>query len=146
MVECLARPEQQVAETVLDYFNALDYVLMAERDPQLRAPLYAQLLLHLLRHAQYPAGFTSWEQHVEDDRDEESFKRFRWGLDLSSSIHPIPWTKTPELNLSLIIDSSISCWNFSPRIRREYTPLSPCNLRMKPSTGDREEQRNTNQY
>ena len=77
MVECLARPEQAVAETVLDYFNALDYVLMADRDPQLRAPLYAQLLPHLLRHAQYPEGFTSWEQHVEDARDEESFKRFR---------------------------------------------------------------------
>ena len=77
MVECLARPEPEVAEAVLDYFNALDYVLMADRDALLRAPLYAQLLPHLLRHAQYPEGFASWEQHVEDDRDEESFKRFR---------------------------------------------------------------------
>ena len=77
MAECLARPEQAVAETSLDYFNALDYVLMAERDPQLRAPLYVQLLPQLLRHAQYPSGFTSWEHHVEDDLDEESFKRFR---------------------------------------------------------------------
>ena len=67
-----------VAETALEYFNALDYVLMADRDPLLRAPLYRDLLPCLLRHAQYPESFTTWIYHVEDDRDEDSFKRFRY--------------------------------------------------------------------
>ncbi len=77
MAKCLARPEMTVAETVLEYFNALDYVLMADRDPVLRAPLYRDLLPSLLRHARYPEGFTTWDEHVEDDRDEDAFKRFR---------------------------------------------------------------------
>jgi hypothetical protein len=77
MAACLARPEMAVVETALEYFNALDYVLMADRDPLLRAPLYRDLLPSLMRHARYPEGFTSWEDHVDDDRDEDSFKRFR---------------------------------------------------------------------
>lgn len=77
MAKCLARPEMAVAETVLEYFNALDYVLMADRDPVLRAPLYRDLLPSLLRHARYPEGFTTWDEHVEDDRDKDAFKRFR---------------------------------------------------------------------
>ena len=84
MAKCLARPEMAVAETVLEYFNALDYVLMADRDPVLRAPLYRDLLPSLLRHARYPEGFATWDDHVEDDRDEDSFKRFRCRTQLTS--------------------------------------------------------------
>ena len=77
MAACLARPEMAVVETALEYFNALDYVLMADRDPLLRAPLYQELLPTLLRHARYPEGFTGWRDHIDDDRDEDSFRRFR---------------------------------------------------------------------
>ena len=80
MAACLLRPEMAVVEIALDFFNALDYVLMADRDPLLRAPLYRDLLPSLMQHARYPEGFTGWEDHIDDDRDEDSFKRFRFEI------------------------------------------------------------------
>jgi hypothetical protein len=49
-------------------------VPVAERHPQLCAPLFSTALPHLLRHAQYPPHFTSWD---EDEQDEDEFYRFR---------------------------------------------------------------------
>ena len=43
MVECLARPEQSVADAALEYFTCLDYVAMADRAPPLRVGLLSAL-------------------------------------------------------------------------------------------------------
>ena len=45
---------------------------MNERHPQLCEPLFSSALPHLLRHSQYPASFTTWE---EDELDEDEFYR-----------------------------------------------------------------------
>ena len=48
---------------------------LAERPPELRAPLYEALLQRLVPHLSYPASFTSWSE--EFDLDEEAFERLR---------------------------------------------------------------------
>ena len=41
----------------------------------LQAPMYARLVPLLLRHASFPADFTSWQECISID--EEVFSRFR---------------------------------------------------------------------
>lgn len=75
MVECFARPERSVAETAIEYFDAINLVPVASRADYLREPLFSSLLVPLLSHAQYPEGFAGWESCTEDDP--EAFHRFR---------------------------------------------------------------------
>ena len=53
-------------------------VSLAERGPELGAPLYEAVLQRVLPHASYPPAFTSWEEEFEVDED--AFKRFRWAM------------------------------------------------------------------
>lgn len=67
--------DRQVAEFAIDYVDSLSTVPLVERHPQLREPLYSGLLQVLLPHMQYPTGFKSWDEWVDDDED--AFNRFR---------------------------------------------------------------------
>mmetsp|Transcript_17088 Transcript_17088/g.51068 ORF Transcript_17088/g.51068 Transcript_17088/m.51068 type:complete len:994 (+) Transcript_17088:167-3148(+) len=75
MLECLQRPEQSAADSALQYLTCLDFVPMADRDPALQQPMYARMLPLLLRHAQYPEDFTTWEECLSVDQ--EAFESFR---------------------------------------------------------------------
>ena len=50
-------------------------VSLAERAPELGAPLYEAVLQRVLPHASYPPAFTNWEEEFEVDED--AFKRLR---------------------------------------------------------------------
>lgn len=65
-----------MAEFAIDYLDSLSTVPLAERQPQLRQPLYSSLLQVLFPCMQYPQGFTTWDEWVDDD--EEAFTRFRY--------------------------------------------------------------------
>jgi hypothetical protein len=78
VLKCLGCSSKKVAETAVEYFDALCTVPMSERHPYFGAPMFAQLLQPLLSHARYPADFTSWEECVEEDSDD--FHRFRYPL------------------------------------------------------------------
>lgn len=58
-----------------------------ERAPELGAGLSRGLLPLMLRLAQFPEGFTSWAECVEDD--EEAFNRFRCTQPQSQSLKDI---------------------------------------------------------
>ena len=64
-----------MAEFAIDYLDSLSTVVLAERQAQLREPLYSSLLQVLFPHMHYPQGFTTWDDWVDDD--EEAFHRFR---------------------------------------------------------------------
>ena len=75
-LEALKRAEERSAkERVLEFFMDLHAVPMEMRLPQLRKPLYEQLLLQLVEVASYPADFETWAECYMDDAD--SFHRFR---------------------------------------------------------------------
>lgn len=74
----LSAGDRQVAECAIDYLDSLSTVPLVERQPQLREPLYSSLLQVLLPHMQFPNGFNSWEECVDDDED--AFNRFRSAL------------------------------------------------------------------
>eukprot|EP00879_Flechtneria_rotunda_P013989 GHRR01014615.1.p1 GENE.GHRR01014615.1~~GHRR01014615.1.p1 ORF type:complete len:901 (+),score=383.80 GHRR01014615.1:2232-4934(+) len=76
MLHCIARPEREVCEAAVEYFLMVNTLPSEARHPQMVRPLYASLLQPLVhRHARYPAGFSSWNEEVNDD--EEAFHRFR---------------------------------------------------------------------
>ncbi|KAK9804313.1 hypothetical protein WJX72_006272 [[Myrmecia] bisecta] len=75
MLQLISLPERSVAEVVVDYFNTLSTVSIKQRHPSLGRPLFGNLLQPLLRHASFPADFSSWEECTDDD--EELFDRFR---------------------------------------------------------------------
>ena len=72
---CLQQPFRNICETAIEYFEALSSVAVAERAPFFAQPLCRRLLHGLLRHACYPADFTTWSECVDDDQDD--FSRFR---------------------------------------------------------------------
>ncbi|CAL8466105.1 g5641 [Coccomyxa elongata] len=75
VLTCLRCPSRNVAEAAIEYFETLSTVPVAQRSSAFRAPLFGRMLPQLLHHARYPPDFTSWEDCVDDDRDE--FHRFR---------------------------------------------------------------------
>eukprot|EP00887_Chlorella_sp_A99_P002079 scaffold21.g2079.t1 len=75
MLECLALRDPAVVESSLDFFLMVNTVPLAERRPELGAPLYSALLQRLVPHITYPPGFSSWEQCTEVDEDD--FLRLR---------------------------------------------------------------------
>lgn len=75
MLECLACDHQGVVEAAVGYFDMLSAVQIEQRDPQLRAPVYASMLPRLLDQAAYPQSFTSWE--LSTDLDSHTFHTFR---------------------------------------------------------------------
>ncbi len=72
MLLCLSSSSRSTADAALDYFTAINTVPVSSRHPQLCFPLFSSALPHLLRHAQYSQGFTSWE---EENDDEDEFYR-----------------------------------------------------------------------
>ena len=94
---CLRVPSRALAEAVVEYFEALNTVPVARRAPHLGPPLFQRLLPALLGRAQYPEGFTAWEESGEDDDDDaDAFQRFR----------------CPALCFLLLIQSEITPWCF----------------------------------
>jgi hypothetical protein len=78
MLDFLERPGcRRLAECVTDYLDFVSFAAMDERWPELRAPLYVRMLGPLCRQSEYPPGFTSWRECVDDD--EEAFTNFRCG-------------------------------------------------------------------
>ncbi|KAI3438234.1 hypothetical protein D9Q98_000671 [Chlorella vulgaris] len=75
MLLCLERPGPDMACHTVDYFLMANTVPLAERPPQMRAPLYEAVLQRLVPHASYPPTFTSWEE--ESELDEDAFGRLR---------------------------------------------------------------------
>jgi len=74
MVQCISRPERDVCEAATEYFLCVNSLPVCERHQQMTAPLYASLILPLLRgHACYPPSFTGW--YDEADEDEAAFHR-----------------------------------------------------------------------
>ena len=63
-----------IMEHAADYFLMLNTVSLAERHPDLRAPLFQRVLETCARHAAFPAGFTTWREAGED---RDAFERFR---------------------------------------------------------------------
>jgi len=61
----------QVCQAAIEYFLMINTVPLAERHPQMGAPLYSALAQPLLRHCCYPEGFEGWAECAEED--EETF-------------------------------------------------------------------------
>ena len=80
--------QRQVADFAMDYLDSLSTVPLAERRAELGQTLYSSLLPVLFPHMQYPQGFTTWDEWVDDD--EEDFNRFRHVC--SSSLLNPSWT------------------------------------------------------
>ena len=74
-MQFLSSGQRQVAEFAIDYLDSLSTVPLAERRAELGQALYSSLLPVLFPHMQYPQGFTTWNEWVDDD--EEAFNRFR---------------------------------------------------------------------
>eukprot|EP00798_Chlamydomonas_sp_ICE-L_P007351 gene7351-474_t len=66
--------QQKIAEAASEYFLMVNTVPVAERHIQLHVQLYSNALPLFMRHAMFPADFTSW---AEAEEDEDSFHRFR---------------------------------------------------------------------
>ncbi|KAI8465208.1 MAG: armadillo-type protein [Monoraphidium minutum] len=75
MLQLVQRPEREVCQACVEYFLMLNTVPVAQRHPQLAAPLFGALAQPLLARCCYPPGFEGWEECV--DEDEEAFTRFR---------------------------------------------------------------------
>lgn len=60
---------------VVHCFRAIWWGIVDMQDPALQQPMYARMLPLLLRHAQYPEDFTTWEECLSVDQ--EAFESFR---------------------------------------------------------------------
>ena len=94
---------------------------MHERAPQLGSGLSRGLLPLVLRLAQYPGGFTSWAECVEDD--EEAFHRFRCTQPQSQSLkdissEPLPSSEMTEVNR--LVGSMATTYNTCQRLRAPH--------------------------
>lgn len=65
--------QSQVCQACIEYFLMVNTVPVAQRHPQMGAPLYGSLAQPLLAHCCYPAGFEGWADCIEED--EEAFGR-----------------------------------------------------------------------
>jgi hypothetical protein len=72
-VHTSTHPSTQVCQAAVEYFVMVNTVPLAERHPQMGAPLFGALAQPLLAHCRYPEGFEGWAECVEED--EETFGR-----------------------------------------------------------------------
>ncbi|GBF98210.1 hypothetical protein Rsub_10710 [Raphidocelis subcapitata] len=108
MLECVQRPEREVAQAAVEYFLMVNTVPLAARHPQMGAPLYSSLAPLLLAHARFPEGFESWADCVEED--EEAFTRFR--EQSASELLEISYNMVGPPLLSGLRDAAVAapCW------------------------------------
>ena len=83
---------------MIDYLNSLATVPVHQRAPELGPGLSRGLLPLMLRLAQFPEGFTSWAECVEDD--EEAFYRFRCTQPQSQSLKDISSESSPSSEMT----------------------------------------------
>jgi hypothetical protein len=72
---CLRCGHHGAAGEAIEYFDMLNSVPLAQRDPRLGPPIYASMLPHLSCLASYPPDFQSWDS--EHDIDSGTFHSFR---------------------------------------------------------------------
>ena len=80
MLDCIdRRREWVIAESALDYFFSINTVPLAQRRPELGAPLFEALVVRLQRHVAYPTGFTWWNDPSDEGQcvDSDEFLRTR---------------------------------------------------------------------
>lgn len=71
------------AEAAIEYFDLLSSVPVAKRDPRLGRPIFVSMLPSLAQLASHPAGFTTWQECVEEDEDTfHSFRQSTYSLNL----------------------------------------------------------------